>query len=255
MHIQTKPLPQTTRRVKDLSVKEYSCTPTEKEAVRELKKLWFHYNLLKHTCCEKNIELFFNFQQYILTCTTSATPKEQKSNIVYIDITNEPADDCETIFKVLSSLKSQYQEICGISEYLPVVGGHKDIQPSGWAEALVWTGTIMVTATARRLAYFKKTFNRCCLRHTMILVWNRAEKCGFHQSTLTALSQCSNFRTTHNFLMQICEAIFQHTLTCFMKHRNGHTLLQNFPSKLFPVQSYCECNSRHSRRHKQWLYP
>ena len=34
-----QPLPQTTRRVKDLSVKEYSCTPTEKEAVRELKKL------------------------------------------------------------------------------------------------------------------------------------------------------------------------------------------------------------------------
>jgi len=33
--------------------------------------------------------------------------------------------------------------------------------------------------------------------------------------------------------MQICEAIFQHTLTCFMKHRNGHTLLQNFPSNCF----------------------
>ena len=63
---------------------------------------------LKHTCCEKNIELFFNFQQYILTYTTSATPKEEKLNIVYIDITNEPADDHETIFKVLSSLESQY---------------------------------------------------------------------------------------------------------------------------------------------------
>ena len=77
-----------------------------------------------------------------------------------------------------------------------------------------------------------------------------AEKCGFHQSTLTALSQCSNFRTTHNFLMQICEAIFQHMLTCFMKHRNGHTLLQNFPSNCFQ-----SCNSRHSGRHKQRLYP
>lgn len=33
--------------------------------------------------------------------------------------------------------------------------------------------------------------------------------------------------------MQICEAIFQHMLTCFMKHRNGHTLLQNFPSNCF----------------------
>ena len=43
-----QPLPQTTRCVKDLSVKEYSCTPTEKEAVRELKKLWFHYNLSTH---------------------------------------------------------------------------------------------------------------------------------------------------------------------------------------------------------------
>ena len=59
------------------------------------------------------------------TCTTSATPKEEKSNIVYIDITNEPADDRETIFKVLSSLESQYREIRGISEFLPVVGDAK----------------------------------------------------------------------------------------------------------------------------------
>ena len=43
-----QPLPQTTQRVKDLSIKEYSCTPTEKEAVRELKKLRFHYNLSTH---------------------------------------------------------------------------------------------------------------------------------------------------------------------------------------------------------------
>ena len=47
-----------------------------------------------------------------------------------------------------------------------------------------------------------------------------AGQCGFNSSTLTALSQCSNWRITHNFIMQVGESIYRSMLVCFLNHRH-----------------------------------
>lgn len=59
-----------------------------------------------------------------------------------------------------------------------------------------------------------------------------AQKCGFKASTLTSVSQCSNWRITHNFIMQVSETIYRCMLVTFMQHRNELDLC-SFPSHHF----------------------
>ena len=107
----------------DLTEKDYWCSDCEKKAFKEMLPLWFHYNLIKHTIQTKEINLNFHFQQFLHT--TSSTDPEERSNVVYVDITNDPADSKETVFKVLTSLETEFREIRGQSGFLVVVGDGK----------------------------------------------------------------------------------------------------------------------------------
>ena len=62
-----------------------------------------------------------------------------------------------------------------------------------------------------------------------------AQKCGFKASILTSLSQCSNWRITHNFIMQVSEAIYRRMLATFMQHCNELDL-HSFPSHFLSAQ-------------------
>ena len=110
----------------DLTEKDYWCSDCEKKALKEMPTLWFHYNLIKHTIQNKELNLNFHFQQFLYT--TSSTDSEERSNVVYVDITNDPADSKETIFEVLTGLETEFREISGQSGFLVVVGDGKTYQ-------------------------------------------------------------------------------------------------------------------------------
>ena len=158
----------------------------------------------------------FNFQQFILT--TSSTHLEEKSNIV--DITDDPADSKETVLKVLTSLEKKSREIRGWSKYLVVVGDGKTYQHlmelksangNELSSLLPFPGDWHILKNFQPVLF--KAYYDAGLKDI-------AQNSGFKATTLTSLSQCSNWRITHNFIMQLSEAIYRCMLSAFMHHHH-----------------------------------
>ena len=156
---------------------------------------------MKHVVHVKQLPLAFTFQEYLQNY--SATHSEEKSNFIYIDITNDPADNEETIFSLLLALQSKYREIRGAMNYLVVVGDAKTYKhfielKRAYGNELAWLqpfpGDWHILKNFQPVL-FKPYFN-AGLKEI-------AGQCGFNSSTLTALSQCSNWRITHNFIMLV----------------------------------------------------
>ncbi len=201
-----------------VQVSDYCLSDKERDALQALSKQWFEYNLLKHVVHVKNVALAFNFQQYLQTYCESTN--EEKSNFIYVDITNDPADSKETIFDLLLALESKYREIRGAMNYLVVVGDAKTYQhltqlKRAYGKELAWLlpfpGDWHILKNFQPVLF--KAYYDAGLKEI-------AEQCGFKSSTLTALTQCSNWRITHNFIMQVGESIYRSMLACFLNHRH-----------------------------------
>jgi hypothetical protein len=54
-----------------------------------------------------------------------------------------------------------------------------------------------------------------------------AQASGFHGATLTSLEKCSNFKHTHNFLLQVWEAIHRVMLLMYIEHSNRKTVVED----------------------------
>ena len=151
--------PEVVIQLGDLTEKDYWCSDCEKKAFKGMLTLWFHYNLIKHTIQTKEINLNFHFQQFLYT--TSSTDPEERSNVVYVDITNDPADSKETIFKVLASLETEFREIRGQSCFLVVVGDSKTYQhltelKHAYSKELSWLLAFLVITLPQRLAHLEE---------------------------------------------------------------------------------------------------
>lgn len=143
-----------------------------------------------------------------------------------------PADNKETIFKILTSLETEFREIRGQSCFLVVVGDGKTYQhltelKHAYSKELSWLlpypGDWHILKNFQPVLF--KAYYDAGLKDI-------AQKCGFKASTLTSLSQCSNLRITHNFIMQVSEAIYRCMLATFTQHRNELDLC-SFPSHHF----------------------
>ena len=138
--------------------------------------------------------------------------KDTPSNVVYVDVVNKPADSINTMYTVMSELRtndslwkdSQPKPMVGdaktYNHMVSLIAAHKDFEdiipfPGDWHLLKNFQPVLM------------KIFYDAGLKQP-------AQESGFRAETLTSLAACSNFKRTNNFLLQAQEAMFRQLISC-----------------------------------------
>ncbi|XP_071481651.1 uncharacterized protein [Diadema antillarum] len=141
----------------------------------------------------------------------------EKSKFSYMYILNEKADSPETMKRSLGLLYDSFKVGKDIN-HLIVVGDGATIRllvnlKNEFRESLDWV--IPYLGDWHVLKNYQEVL--------MKVFWDAGlkdvAKITHKQSTLSSLGNCSNFKRTHQFLLQVFEAIFMVQLSCFLSYK------------------------------------
>ena len=151
----------------------------------------------------------------LINCIRKQTSSTKESLVAYIEISSERADSKPTLINVLSKLYQTFVVQQG-QKWLLVVGDAKtyDLLRSIRAEygdhmkwLIPWPGDWHILLNYQKA--LMKAYAGAGLTKLGEISQHRSE-------TLTSLIQCSNFRRTHNFLLQTLEAFYRFFLSLYM---------------------------------------
>lgn len=134
------------------------------------------------------------------------------SNIYYMDILDESADSKETLMQVAEELLKEFKSQ---QEYTVLIGDGKTYQhlmkikemyPAALKKLLIFPGDWHTLMNFQPV--LMKKYWECGLMQL-------AQVAGFRGETLRALLKCSHFKRTHNFLIQVWEAVYLEMLGAF----------------------------------------
>ena len=148
--------------------------------------------------------------------------KTEPSNIVYLRVFKDPADNADTMQKILDFLSELFQ-VGKRLQYLVVVGDGKTYEyfrklKYQYRPALNW------------LIPFSGDWHICKndQKVLMKIYWhaglkNMAENAGNKRKILNSLEKCGNFQRTHNFLIQSFHAILRCQIDAFFESLSADT--------------------------------
>lgn len=150
----------------------------------------------------------------LLNCVQQLTDESEVSNVVYVDILSEKADSKSTLLKVIGNLYHTFVKQLN-QKYVLVVGDAKtyDLLYSicmEYGSHLNWL--LPFPGDWHILFNYQKVLMKAYSDAGLVEL---AKESGHRAETLTTLIQCSNFRRTHNFLLQAHEAFYRFFLSLF----------------------------------------
>ena len=145
--------------------------------------------------------------------------------MVYVKISSERADSRPTLIAMLSEMYKMFV-IEQNQKWLLVVGDAKTYDNiksirAEYGEQMKWL--IPWPGDWHILPNYQKAVMKAYADAGLI----KLGEITHHQSeTLTSLVQCTNFRRTHNFLLQSMEAFYHFFLSLYLKHKQISTSTQ-----------------------------
>ena len=176
--------------------------------------------------CDNNIK---QLKQFLALNTAGSSPNQ--SNIYYMDLLDENPDSDETMLlvaeKLLNELQSDYQD-----GYIVLVGDGKTYEHLMNIKRLYGSELeklLIFPGDWHTLLNYQKVLMKIFLTSGLK---DLAKASGFRGETLASLERCSNFDRTHEFLMQVWEALYLAMLGAYQQEQTGKVKLKMFSAAL-----------------------
>ena len=155
-----------------------------------------------------------SFQGFLETMESSNISETEQSNVVYIDILDEYADNKDTILHSLSVLQDKLQ-VGRKLNYLGVVGDGKTYEhlhtlKIEYGADLNWL--IPLPGDWHIIKNYQEVLMKV---YFDVGLKDMARNAGYTEGVLNSIGACSVFKKTHLFLLRVWEAIFRVFLVNF----------------------------------------
>ena len=139
--------------------------------------------------------------------------------MAYIEINSERADSKHTLLNVLGKVHQTFV-VQQRQKWVLVVGDAKTYDlirkiRSEYGNHMSWL--IPWPGDWHILLNYQKAIMKAYVDSVLMKL---AEVTAYRSETLTSLVQCTNFRRTHNFLLQAMEAFYQFFLSLYIQKKN-----------------------------------
>ncbi len=186
---------------------------TEISSLDSFRIKFFQAMLLKHHEASRRVTVLPRLTS-LLCALHCGTREREKSNVVYFYIRSEKADSKETLVKVLANLHNTFI-LSKQKNWLLVVGNAKTFDllhaiKSEYGTHLKWV--LPFPGDWYILFNYQKALMKLYCDAGLKQL---GEQSGHRAETLTSLVQCTNFKRTHNFLLQVTQAFYQFFLTLY----------------------------------------
>ena len=203
-----------------VSLEDFRPNPAETEAWDKMQEYVFMSMLLKHAA--QNPGDLPNIQS-LINCIRQQSSSTEESKVVYVEISSERADSRPTLISILGKMYKTFV-VEQNQKWLVVVGDAKtyDIIKSirtEYGEQMKWL--IPWPGDWHILLNYQKAIMKAYADAGLVTL---GEVTQHRSETLTSLIQCSNFRRTHNFLLQAMEAFYRYFLSLYLKQKDTPTL-------------------------------
>ena len=202
-----------TRQPVSLTIDKFFEEPIEKSQRESLEFKLLAYCFTKEQLLNQPNKLLQEFKDLYAYSTQGSTCK---SNIYYMELIDENPDSTETMRQVaellLGSLNSDYQE-----DYVILIGDGKTYQH------LMELKTIYGILLEKLLIFPGDWHIMANIQPVLMKIYYHAglkelaQISGFKGETLTSLEKCSNFKRTHQFLIQVWQALFRAMIKAFLE--------------------------------------
>ena len=160
--------------------------------------------------------------QSLLNCVRQQSKTSEESKVVYVHICSERADSKITLNTILSQMYETFV-IEQNQKWLIVVGDAKTYDivrsiRSEYGEQMKWV--IPWPGDWHMLLNYQKVIMKAYADAGLVTLGEATQ----HRSeTLTSLIQCTHFRRTHNFLIQVMETFYRFFLSLYLKDKEATT--------------------------------
>ena len=208
--------------VQSVNLHDFNLNTSEKQSMNLLQGDLFKCMVLKHVA--HNSHHLPNLQS-LINCVRKQSSSSEESKVVYVQISSERADSRPSLIALLGRMYTTFV-VEQKQNWLLVVGDAKtyDIIKSIRMEygdqmkwLIPWPGDWHILLNYQKAVM--KVYGDAGLTNLGEITQHRSE-------TLTSLVQCTNFRRTHNFLVQSMEAFYRFFLSLYMKYKHDSTSTQ-----------------------------
>lgn len=203
------------------SLKDFETQPQEHEAIQHATTTLLGYAIAKNgASATSDIESRLLFPELNLICPMPRSPAVEKSNVFYIGVLNEHADNINTIKEVVETLHEEIVVQRNL-ESLAVVGDgkmffHLAKLKQEYSSELEWM--IPFPGDWHTLKNLQPVLMKVYWHAGLSDLASTVHKC----ATLASVFQCSNFRRSHDFLILPWEALLRTQFLIFMKYVDEH---------------------------------
>ena len=205
-----------------LNLQDFQETNTESRSREELHRQFLSYAFQKyviHNEEQLKDKVLMNFRQFL-----DDDADKQQSNVYYMELVDENPDSEETMAQIAEDLIDKFGN--GSQQgWVMLVGDGKTYKHlmtiknqygTALQKLLILPGDWHILKNYQPV--LMKVYYHAGLREL-------AKSSGYHGTTLKSLETCSNFKRTHNFLLQVWEAIYREMLKAY--HSQGTTCGRN----------------------------
>ena len=158
--------------------------------------------------------------QSLVNCVRHQAAEKEVSHITYVEIVSEKADSKPTLMGVISRLQTTFVEELK-QKYVLVVGDAKTynlLQAICYEYKSYLKWLIPFPGDWHVLFNYQKALMKPYADAGLATL---AKAAGHRAETLTSLLQASNFRRTHEFLLQSFDALYRYFFSLYSSHMSG----------------------------------
>ena len=213
----------------NITIQEFQLVQSEKEEMNILSSSVLSYMLQKVAAAKDNI-ILQELRQFLKLPHSAVFVKP--SQMYYMELINENPDSDETMFHVAEHLLLDTFNNDARQEWVILVGDGKTYQHlmqikrhygESLKKLLIFPGdwhTMMNYQSVIMKAYFGAGLE------------DIAKAAGYRGATLASLQKCSNFKRTHNFILQVWEAFYRVFLVAYSTCHRQEILLHEIGTML-----------------------
>ena len=191
---------------------------------------------------------FFPGIQSFVNCIRKQCTDSEVSNVVYVEIISEKADSKQTLLGVIGRLQTtfvkeqrlKYVIVCGDGKTYAILQEIKEEYQSNLQWLLPFPGDWHI------LLNYQKALMK---PYADAGISTLASAAGYRAETLTKLLNASNFKKTHDFLLQLFEAMYRFFLSLYIntvstKHEKDYSKLLYTPvANVLQIFHEAKCDS------------
>jgi hypothetical protein len=191
----------------NLKLSDFQLNSTDKQSVKEIGAVFDQYMLLKVACAERRDKII-DLQSY-LTVSLDIKPPE-RSNVIYYKVLHQRCDDKETILHVINDVYAEF--ICtGKKKHILIEGDQATFErlqsiKKEYGQDLSWMSPFPGDW------HILKNFQEVLLK----IYFDGGLRDLCCASGYLPNSVGTNFKRTHNFLLEVWETLYRYLLSIFL---------------------------------------